>query len=476
MANEYGVTVEGFKRKRLPEIIEDMTQRFEDKMGVQVDRSSTSVLYHNLSVIGYELSDIWSALQGTYNAMYPNTATGVSLTNAAGLTAIRPIPAENTEVYCTCYGDNGTLIPATSQVQDSQSNTYSSEVDTTISQTSTCDIYMKIDNVVVGTVYALTIDGTQKTHTAISGDTTTTILTAIYSQFTFTDRVFNLSNGILNVKMNDQSKTMSVIVSNITITNIGTPVKFIADIAGSINPTLNSIVTIITAVTGWDSVTNNVIASIGRDNETDIELRQRWSLSVYKKASAMVEAIQANVFENVSGVTACLVYENVEDVTDSDGRPPHSIEVVVAGGNNDDIGKEIFNYKSAGIKTYGSVTVEVNDKQGIPHNISFNRPTEVKTWIKVIVTKSNEEEWGDNNLIEIANIINNTGNNLGVGEDVILQKFIGDIYKNTSGVGYLNITATTGDTPGTYTANNIVISAREVAVFDLARIEVTLSV
>ena len=79
MANEYGVTVEGFKRKRLPEIIEDMTQRFEDKMGVQVDRSSTSVLHHNLSVIGYELSDIWSALQGTYDAMYPNTATGYRL-------------------------------------------------------------------------------------------------------------------------------------------------------------------------------------------------------------------------------------------------------------------------------------------------------------------------------------------------------------------------------------------------------------
>ena len=142
--------------------------------------------------------------------------------------------------------------------------------------------------------------------------------------------------------------------------------------------------------------------------------------------------------------------------------------MVVAGGNNDDIGK-VFNYNSAGIKTYGSVTVSKRQTR-IPHNISFNH-RQVKAWVKVVVTKSNEEEWGDNNLIEIANIINNTGNNLGL-VTCNFQKFIGDIYKNTSGVGYLNITATT-DTPGTYTANNIVISAREVAVFDLARIEVT---
>ena len=77
--------------------------------------------------------------------------------------------------------------------------------------------------------------------------------------------------------MNDKNKTR--IASNITITNIGTPVKFIADIAGSINQHQIALLLLL-LLSGWDSVTNNVIAPLGDTNDINYV---KGGLSVYKK-------------------------------------------------------------------------------------------------------------------------------------------------------------------------------------------------
>ncbi|WP_196595254.1 baseplate J/gp47 family protein [Pectinatus frisingensis] len=475
MATNYGVTSTGYVRKRLAEILEDMTSRFEDKLGVTVDRTSTSAIYQMFGVIAYELADAHTAMQDTYNAMYPQSASGVSLTNAAALVAIKPIAAEQTTLICTCTGDDGTEITSGSQVQDTNSRTYTNASDGYIQKSAASAITLTLSSVTVGTTYSITIDGTAKSYTAVSGDTASTVLTNIQSQFSFTDRTFTLTNSNLTISMTTRSSTMSVSASNLTISSVSSPITFTCDTYGDIDPGTGDITTIITAVTGWDSVLNEVDATTGRDDETDTELRQRWSQSVYKKASAMIEAIQANVYENVDGVTACAVYENTSDETDSDGRPPHSIEVVVEGGTDSEIASEIFTHKSAGIDTYGSVLESVQDTQGISHNISFNRPTTVKVWLKAVITKNSEDTWADDTLNTIKELLLTAGEDYLVGEDVILQRFLGNIYSNTTGVGYIALTAATGDTAGTYSSDNITITPRQVATFEASRIEVSLS-
>jgi uncharacterized phage protein gp47/JayE len=475
--SEYGVTAEGFKRKRLAEIRSNILSRFADKTGVTIANGSNSVIGMLTDIHSYELSDIWSGLEGCYNAMYPNSANGVSLTNSAGLTAIRPISAEQTTVILACYGTAGTTITEDAQIADSATSvTYTADEDTEISMSTVCDCEIVAPTIVAGTIYSLTIDGTTKTYTAVSGNTKTIVLTALYSQFSFTDRILSLSNEVLSITMTDQSDTFTLSVSNLTVQKLGSPVNFTCDTYGSITPILGNLTTIITSITGWNSVNNAVNATIGRADETDTELRQRWSQSVYKKASAMIEAIQANVYENVTGVTTCLVYENSTDTTDADGRLPHSIEVIVLGGEDTDIAKEIWTYKTAGIDTNGSISTEVADSQGVNHTIKFNRPTEVKVWLSITVTKNSEETWSENNATEIKELLLTYGDSLTVGQDVILQKMLGTIYSNTTGIGYVAITATTGDTAGTYTTDNISITARQLAVFDTTRIEVTVNV
>lgn len=475
MATKYGVTQTGYVRKRLAEILEDMTSRFEDKLGVTVERTSTSAIYQMFAVIAYELADAHTAMQDTYNAMYPQSASGTSLTNAAALVAIKPIAAEQTTVICTCTGTDGTEIPAGSQVQDTNSRMYTSTLDSYIQKSAASAIDITLQNVTVGTTYSITVDGTAKSYTAVSNDTASTVLTNIQSQFNFADRTFALTNSVLTISMTNRSATMSVSVNNLTISSVSSPIVFTCDTYGDIDPGIGNITTIITAVTGWTSVLNEIAAVTGRDDETDTELRQRWSQSVYKKASAMIEAIQANVYENVSGVTACTVYENTSDVTDADGRPPHSIEVVVDGGADNAIASEIFKYKAAGIDTYGSINESVQDSQGINHTINFNRPITVPVWLKAVITKNSEVTWADDTLNTIKNLLLSAGEDYSVGQDVILQKFLGNIYSSTTGVGFVNLTAATGETAGTYSSGNITITPRQVATFDSSRIEVSLS-
>lgn len=70
------------------------------------------------------------------------------------------------------------------------------------------------------------------------------------------------------------------------------------------------------------------------------------------------------------------MYENRTNETDSEGRPPHSVEAVVDGGSNSDIAEQILATVSAGITTYGSVSVDVpGEDDDMSRSASTGRPT-----------------------------------------------------------------------------------------------------
>ena len=73
----------------------------------------------------------------------------------------------------------------------------------------------------------------------------------------------------------------------------------------------------------------------------------------------------------------------------------------------------------------------------------------------------------------IVDAVLNYGNTLTVGNDVILQRFMGAIYQNVPGIGYITVTASTDGV--TYSSTNIQIDARHVATFDATRVQVTIS-
>lgn len=470
----YGLTKEGFKKKRLPEIMDSLNRRVSDKLGIPIQTGSNSIFGQIHGIYAYELADLWDLAEDVYFSMYPHTANGISLTNATALSAIRAIQAEQSIIICECIGNNNTVIPDNSNVQDEDSNVYTIKEKSIISTNKASSCKLSIQNIVENNVYTIVIDGQEKTYTAKKSDDVSTVITNIYTQFKLDYLKFNLTNNILEIQHTDKTKSFSISFNNFILKTVGTPMFFISNAYGNINPAIGSVKNINTSIQGWESV-SNVKNIIGRNAETDTELRQRWSSSVYSKASVMLEAIQANVYSNVTGVTACLVYENNTDTKDKKNRPPHSIECIVEGGNEEDIAQQIYNYKAPGINTFGEITKTVLDNQGVGHIINFNRPRIIKIWLKIAINKNKEQRWGENTPIEIKNIIMKEANKINIGEDVILQKFIGAIYSNINAIAYIDIKATTGDSPQEYTNSNIIISAHEKSEFDTSRIEVTIS-
>lgn len=472
---KYGLTEEGFRRKRLADIRKSMLDRLGDSLGVHLDTGNNSVVGQLFGVIAYEIADLWEQAENTYNAMYPTTASGESLSQAAALAGITPEGAKATVLLATCYGQDGAKIPYGAQIASSRDAaiTFScTDTDAAISANAACEADFTAADPAAGDTFSMTIATVKHAYTARSGDKGADVLGGLMKQFSLSGITLSLADNVLNVKSTDPANTFSVAAEGVTLSRIGSPVHFTSDTTGAVNPSIGEMTQIVTAYTGWDAVSNNRAAAVGNAAETDVSLRQRWNRSVYSRGRTMAESIAEALYQ-VEGVTMAKVYENDSDETDAAGRPPHSIECIVTGGELQDICDTIWARKALGIDTYGSTRLPVTDSQGITHDIGFNRPAEVKIWIKVVIHENPDEVFAASGLTDIAEAILQKGQASAVGEDVILQKFYCVMYGAASGVGQVELTACAGEEEGTYTAENIRIDDRSIAVFDLARIDVT---
>lgn len=242
---------------------------------------------------------------------------------------------------------------------------------------------------------------------------------------------------------------------------------------GPITALAGTVTEIDTPITGWSSVTNSADAQAGTDEETDVELRARRERSVARDAQSIVDAIFAGV-ANVAGVTQTVVLENDTNVTDSNGLPPHSFQVIVVGGVDEDIGDIIWLKKPAGVLSFGTTTTQIIDSQGIAHDISFSRPTTVDIYVEVDITTFPEYPANGDDLIKQAivdyangELINGRGFSL--SDDVIYTR----LYTPINSVQGHEITdLKIGISPNPTGTSNISISATEISNFLIANIVV----
>lgn len=154
---------------------------------------------------------------------------------------------------------------------------------------------------------------------------------------------------------------------------------------GPIVAIAGSLTTIETAVSGWDTVTNEADATPGRNRETDAAYRVRREQMLRLGGKASLDSIRADVMA-LAGVSACVVFENTTDLVDADGRPPHSFEALVDGQTDAEIGAVIWGSKPVGIESYGSTDVELEDSQGTTRHVFFTHPEQLHAYIRVLVT------------------------------------------------------------------------------------------
>jgi len=469
------LSADGFERLRLTEIKQVQDILVTDALGA-VNTNADSVIGQLNGIWAEGLDNAYETLQNTYDAMYPSTAEGTSLDGAVSFVGLTRIPATETVVTCAAYGEEGTVILAGSLAHaDVQ---YKATSDVTISRANALDVTIEVDTVANSTSYNIFAGGTSQTYVSDASATKTEIATALSALFNSGMFVSEVIGETFRIYSVDGMTPFAITVdAKLSIAKRASPVVFVALATGATVCPINALVNIDTPTVGWDSLTNLVAGVTGRNTETDTELRIRHAQGVRATGSATVEAIRSRMLQDVPEVTSIRIYENRTNVTNEYGMPSHSFESVIIGGADSDIVAQLWLTKPAGIETHGNVSNSIVDSNGDSQTVKFSRAIPKYGWLDITVALYTEEVLSTSAELAIKEACVNYANaNIGVGTDIIIQRFYGAIYTSVSGIGNLTITCAITDdvldTPS-YSSSNIPIGRAENALFNITRIGVT---
>ena len=207
-----------------------------------------------------------------------------------------------------------------------------------------------------------------------------------------------------------------------------TDVPASCDTPGAVEALAGTIIGIYTPLPGWTAVTNQSPATVGKNTESDSELRDRFFASHSYTPNGVADSLIAGL-RSVSGVEYVALKVNDTNGT-VDSMPPHSFCALVQGGDADEIAEAIYKHKATGVGTYGTTQKTVVDEYGGSHTVKFTRPTE-KT-VSVSVTIVNLGGYTEESAPEIDLIIKNALmadiNSLGIGKDWVVTTGYKDIY------------------------------------------------
>ncbi|MDH4163335.1 MAG: hypothetical protein OEW15_11700 [Nitrospirota bacterium] len=199
---------------------------------------------------------------------------------------------------------------------------------------------------------------------------------------------------------------------------------------GAVQAEASTITVISTPTLGWQSVTNSSAATPGAPVEQDGELRLRQSVSQAIPAQTVIQATRA-ALANLSGVTEVRAYENVTDITDGNGLPPHSVCFIVQGGDVTDITNTIGLYKTPGTNTFAtgpnSHAETYIDPAGLPVPINFYSPGIAAT-IGVQLTIKALTGWDSSFETPIAAAVAELVASFGIGGTVVYTQIFVSAY------------------------------------------------
>lgn len=243
------------------------------------------------------------------------------------------------------------------------------------------------------------------------------------------------------------------------------------------NAGANTVVVMPDPPSGIQSVTNPADIIGGSDEEPDDELRERAQDELGQGSRASAPAL-INAMKQQADVKSVSIFINDSgtDNTGTGGLPDHSFELVVEGGNSQDIGQAILDTKAVGDTSYGGangspVTVTAGLPNGQTHDIEFSRPEVVQVYIDIDMDVTDEYAGNDDVRDSIINYLGgllSTGGDdpgeLKTGDDVVYGEIEYQI-RDIEGVYDINVLeiGTSANPTGT---SNLTITDSQVATGD----------
>ena len=192
-------------------------------------------------------------------------------------------------------------------------------------------------------------------------------------------------NGV-GFTVSDINSNNWILLNSVALTGAGTyTLEFRAQNEGEIlaSPnTINTLVTVIPAVTGVNNASAQYITGNNAESDADFRIRRNKSTAISGKG--FYDSLLGDLL-SIPLVSQAMVYENDTGVTDADGIPPYSIWVIVEGGTDLNIGKVIYANKSFGCDMKGSTTVNVERADGTNFVAKFDRPQTEPLYIQMTI-------------------------------------------------------------------------------------------
>lgn len=488
----FGVTPQGFVLPQLTDIQAGINQTLIATFGATINLSPESLFGQVSGLFAERESLIWQAMQDVYNSQGPDSAFGASLDNVGALRGIPRLNASSSVVQnVRLFGSVGTVIPTGAQasVQGAPNSLFALAAAVTLVAGQSCVQHIAFSAVPVSGTWQIALNGNETGLLAFNASAATVqaairalefasgcVVTGNYSSG-FTVTFAGAGTGGFMVQplfVVVENSLSSSVPAAITVTpSITTPGldqgvgTFRSTQTGPIIANAQTLTVITTPISGWTGLINTQDALAGTNVETDNAYRTRMADELQVAGAGTVEAIRSKLLQ-ITGVTAVLVFENVEDIPDLQGRPPHTFECVVQGGDTATIAETIWLAKPAGIDTDGNTSFDITDSQGQVHTIRFSRPTAVPVYIIAQLTL--DDTYPVDGDTTVQQLLVAYGNSLGIGKElIVIPKLIAQI----AGVqGIQDAVLLVGTAPGPTLPNNINPQAYEVLEFDTSRVQV----
>jgi len=481
----YGVTPDGFVRPRLPEIRQEIVADLRARMqsagfNGAVETRPDSITGLLIDTFAEREATLWEQAEGVYYAMYPGSATGVSLDRSVSFTGVSRYRDEPSRAYVVLYGGAATTVPAGAQVRHRVSqNLWALDSAVQILPGAAADVTLQ-PAVAPRTAYTVSIDGADYAYTSGATANLPQVLAGLVAALTASGLAVS-SDGV-SVRLHTDGRQAASFAwsGGLSLVRLGSPGLMSTVDASDEGAAVGDLNGIVTQVDGWDAVGNLQAGVAGRLAENAAQLRARYTTGLFRLGAATLPSIAPNVRDRVAGVRVVKVFMNSTDVPDALGRPPHSVHVVADGGLDDEVADAIFRVVAAGIDTHGQRQVVVKDEDGANHLIRFDRPERVYLWVRCATTllPPSEQAFPPDGFQRIAQSLASVGEGFGIGEDVILQRLYGAIFR-TPGLASVDLALAFSTNPAftpapaDFRAANVAIQDFQVAAFDLSRIGVT---
>lgn len=440
-----GLTADGFVIETQDEIRESMNEDMRTAFGPSIDLSDGSIQGQVIAIVSERLALLWELAEAVNASQDPDEATGANLEALAALTGTLREAARASTATLTLTGDDTTVVSEGSQAATSDTGAvFATDAEATLAaldawaNTTAYAVGDRVTN--ASRAYVCTDAGTS----AGSGGPTTT-------SSAITD------GGCIWRYMGEGAAAVDVAA---TCTETGATVA-----------TSGAITEIETPVSGWDGVINLEDADVGAAQMSDENLRVQREIDLAAPGTSPIPAIRSELLD-VEGVTAVTVFYNNTDLTDVDGVPPHAIEALVQGGEDQDIWDQLFASVAGGIATHGDESGTVEDSQGTEHTLKFSRPEELEIYVDVNVTVDPDEFPADGED-QIKAAIVAWGAAQRAGKDVVASAISAQVFGVTGVLDVTDIDIGTSPAPGAGTT--VAVSLRQLADYDTSRITVTVA-